>query len=66
MQESLEEIKLNEEKDNINILEINQKIEERSEIKDQCRQVDKHVTNLAEKSRTKFELLIKDLIRIMK
>lgn len=45
---------------------INQKVVQRSIIKDKCREVDDKVTIWTEKHRTILELLIKDLLRILK
>jgi hypothetical protein len=66
MQGCLATITDSEDQLNVKVDQIKQKIIVRTEIKEQCRKIDDRVTYLSENSRTKIELLIKDLLRIIK
>jgi len=50
-------------RDRINQIEY--KSDVRSEIKDECRKVDDHVTTLSENSRANIEKSIKDLVKVI-
>lgn len=44
---------------------INAKIDSRSEVKEHCREIDDEVTKFSEESRTKIEVLLKDLNKVI-